>query len=513
VIFFIIITLNTISCELSSSSPKQTDTTPPANVTSFKASTNSMGVALGFANIILEWEDPPDNDLAHVKIQVVPDTGAVLEIPSGNQTVTLHNVPNERTYTFTVSTVDKAGNASDIFVYAIGTSAHGREVGNMTAVAGNGSAELSWDDPNFEGFTGIRISYYADGNVPIQMQTGDEEIITIDFALGVGNAAIESLINGRPYIFHFQSLDVSGYISPGVSVGCQPMAPPKPLPAGITYTKENGLLTNEIKDVFVTEDGTVALATNYGVSIYDGFSWKHYTENDGLPRRFIHSVYIDAAGVIYAATNSDGIGVYDGASWQKYGQELFNKEMRGAYGDTDGNVYFGTQIKGVYRFKDNIFTAISGIQGPANVEDLFVDNAGNFYVAAWSLYLYNGNEWERFKISGGFSHIVCVFALSPNRIVLGSAGDGLCVYDGVQWITYTTEQGLPSNGVQSVWMDEDGTIIAGTARGLGYYDGSSWTHYKSADWTDNNRINSVVQDEAGTLYIATNEGLTVVKLE
>jgi len=149
ILFLLVGLLFASGCELSKSSPQPTDTTPPAKVTGFKASSNDLGVALGFTNITLEWQDPPDNDLAHIEIQVVPDVCSELEIPAGEQTKILNTVPNGRTYTFNVRTVDKAGNASDNFVYSISTTAHGRNPVNLKAVAGNGSAELSWDDPDF----------------------------------------------------------------------------------------------------------------------------------------------------------------------------------------------------------------------------------------------------------------------------------------------------------------------------------------------------------------------------
>ena len=79
------------------------------------------------------------------------------------------------------------------------------------------------------------------------------------------------------------------------------------------FTTDNGLISNETRCLCVTEDGTIIVGTNAGLSfIKDGKVVKNIGEADGLNNTVILSVEQGCDGRIYAASDGNGIHVIDG---------------------------------------------------------------------------------------------------------------------------------------------------------------------------------------------------------
>ena len=76
------------------------------------------------------------------------------------------------------------------------------------------------------------------------------------------------------------------------------------------------------------------------------------------------------------------------------------------------------------------------------------------------------------------------------------------------WMHYDDDNSpLPSNTVNAVFCDEDGTWI-GTDNGLAHFNGSTWQIYDSetSELPDNN-VRDIHKDIAGNIWVATDEGI------
>jgi len=54
-----------------------------------------------------------------------------------------------------------------------------------------------------------------------------------------------------------------------------------------------------------------------------------------------------------------------------------------------------------------------------------------------------------------------------------------------------------------MYQDTDGNMWFGTIKGVSVYDGNNWTTYTTSDGLANNSVNFIMQDSAGTIWIAT----------
>ncbi|MCM2302868.1 MAG: hypothetical protein NDI80_09620, partial [Flavobacteriaceae bacterium] len=65
------------------------------------------------------------------------------------------------------------------------------------------------------------------------------------------------------------------------------------IPGLTQFTINDGLTSNTIYDITQDEQGNMLFATDFGLSKFDGVSFKNYTVEDGLPDNEILRIYKD----------------------------------------------------------------------------------------------------------------------------------------------------------------------------------------------------------------------------
>ena len=84
---------------------EEVDTTPPAQVTDLVAVAASE-------EVVLTWTEPTDPDLARIEVTYSPGTNVTLSQAAGLNGITVPGLTNGTVYSFSVVTVDDAGNKS-----------------------------------------------------------------------------------------------------------------------------------------------------------------------------------------------------------------------------------------------------------------------------------------------------------------------------------------------------------------------------------------------------------------
>jgi len=103
----------------------------------------------------------------------------------------------------------------------------------------------------------------------------------------------------------------------------------------------------------------------------------------------------------------------------------------------------------------------------------------------------------------------------PNRLLQDRQGylwigtsAGLCRYDGMEFITYTTSDGLAGNWVNALCEDHEERLWISTTQGLSCCDGKEFTNYTAADGLPDNSTGDLCVDNQARLWIGTPEGLS-----
>jgi ABC-type transport system substrate-binding protein/ligand-binding sensor domain-containing protein len=80
---------------------------------------------------------------------------------------------------------------------------------------------------------------------------------------------------------------------------------------------------------------------------------------------------------------------------------------------------------------------------------------------------------------------------------------GVSKFDGANWTTYTTANGLANNIVRVVTIDSSGNKWFGTDGGVSKFDGANWTTYTTANGLGNNLVLSGTADNSGNVWFGT----------
>ena len=97
---------------------------------------------------------------------------------------------------------------------------------------------------------------------------------------------------------------------------------------------------------------------------------------------------------------------------------------------------------------------------------------------------------------------------SRNRLWISTFGDtALMRYDGATLIRFSTEDGLPSNRVRTVYERQDGSFLAACTGGVAIIDGDRVTRvYGESDGISNTEILTVTERENGDIFLGTDGG-------
>ena len=81
--------------------------------------------------------------------------------------------------------------------------------------------------------------------------------------------------------------------------------------------------------------------------------------------------------------------------------------------------------------------------------------------------------------------------------------EGLCRYDGREFITYTPADGLDDKMIQAFCEDSQGRLWIGTKKGLSCFDGKQLIHCALTDKMAGKNVKSLCIDNQDKLWIGT----------
>lgn len=231
----------------------------------------------------------------------------------------------------------------------------------------------------------------------------------------------------------------------------------------------------------ITEDaeGNVWVGTQAGLGRFNGLAWTTFTEEDGLSHNSVRDLEVDHQGHLWAA--GEGYPMrFDGQRWHEYRSFQGGPDLAVA---PDGDMWFAGW-DAIYRFDGQdwwVYGYEDGIPDGGQVFAITVDGSGTiwaqvmvltyeftgvpdkYYVAS-----FDGQQWTSYEIS---SWIRTVFTDSKSRVWVGTKR-GLYVREGVEWHVYERAGTrwmfweIAEDAVGRLWMAGDE---------VGVFDGTRWT--------------------------------------
>ncbi len=323
-----------------------------------------------------------------------------------------------------------------------------------------------------------------------------------------------------------------------------------------TVTTTNGLVNNQVLNVFVDRENLLWAATAGGVSKLTSPVFVNYTQTDGLKSDYITALFQKDDSTIWIGSKGAGLNaIRNGivSDVPAFNDDVFTEvrciiEYAGAY-------WLGSR-NGLVRVKDDIqraFTKDDSLPG-ISVRSMAIDDSNRLWIATnkgiarigeakalkvekikelqyhsfWGIYkshdgamwfstyhaglfrYYNGNI-RQFLLEDGLvsDKLYWITEDDSNTLWIASRSGFVRYKDGV-FSAVTRKDGLASSAQWAVLQGRDGEIWAGGNHGLERFENNHWQNFTSADGLAGDEINvgCILEDPRGYLWIGTVNGLT-----
>ena len=300
--------------------------------------------------------------------------------------------------------------------------------------------------------------------------------------------------------------------------------------SSIYFQGYTGLKGDSVRTIAEDSNGKIWVGTEQGVSIKDGLNWSYINTPD-VPSRQIKDIIVRADGSIAVATDAgltlitenSGTYTYNTYTRQSTTLGMTSNDVRALHEDATGDLWLATPF-GISKFDGTTWTkhTVANTIGLASndIRSFTEDAAGNVYVAtAFGLTTFDnsGSVSHSYGINGLAENILSdivyrasdslLFAVSDNPS--GGSNNGLHIYDGADWDNYERENtGMPTNA--PALLEPYGmTMATGFTGGL-YLRGTN-TVQQLSTLTSNipdNSIRDLSTDDQGGLWALSSSGMS-----
>ncbi len=294
-----------------------------------------------------------------------------------------------------------------------------------------------------------------------------------------------------------------------------------------------------IWSIYEDEDGILWLGTHGGgLNRFDRknnrFSFYRHDPDDpnSLSNDIVRMIHVDEAGIFWLGTHGGGLNRFDGETgiFKRYRADpddphsISHDEIRWIFEDRSGALWIGTNGGGLNKFDKRTGRAVRYRADPHDPKSLsndfarvaYEDSRGVFWVGT------QGGGVNIFdRDAGGFTHIrtdpddphslssdhiLSIYEDRTGMIWFGTWGGGLNMYDpdSGKFISYTVEDGLPSNAIYGMLEDDHGNLWLSTNNGLSRFNPvyGTFKNYNERDGLQSNEFNgnSFHRSKSGEMF-------------
>jgi signal transduction histidine kinase/DNA-binding response OmpR family regulator/streptogramin lyase len=283
-----------------------------------------------------------------------------------------------------------------------------------------------------------------------------------------------------------------------VKVTVTPVKHPKPVPAQEISMRDNakfdiqyldtkqGLLGNQVNDILEDSRGHLWLATDGGLSRYDGKYFMHYTQTEGLPGNWILDLFEDSQNNLWIEIRNHGIVKFDGHRFIQYDIQTSTSATQYAADiideDGDGHVWIGSFLLGLYKYIED---------GPTHAKFVY----------------YSENVGQKRGSITTAPRMPSIFIDEKDHIWMASdiQGSGAVRFDGQSFTYVTVKEGLSNNITWCFMQDSWGRIWIGHATGIDVFQyGEEGEADSIAQYDFGGRIGlMLLEDKQGEIWYAS----------
>lgn len=288
----------------------------------------------------------------------------------------------------------------------------------------------------------------------------------------------------------------------------------------VAFTKDEGLIDNQVWSI-LEQNNSTWIGTNKGISkIQANKIVKNYNANNGLPFEEVRFIKQDKIGNIWIGTWGGGVMQLNARSDRfevnfRINSFMFQPLITALEVDKSNNLWVGTTDGLVYyEIKNQLANRLDQNTGLAgnDITVVFADSKNNVWVGSRGkgISKIKGDNVKKVDLNIKFT-ATCMIEDKSENILIGTEGNGLLVFDGTKITKEITEKdGLLSDYISLINIDNDGNYWIGTNKGLNKYDLKSKKYYSYSQKMGfigiESKNNATYKDASGNLWFGTIKG-------
>ncbi|MGB7538650.1 MAG: two-component regulator propeller domain-containing protein, partial [Anaerolineales bacterium] len=275
------------------------------------------------------------------------------------------------------------------------------------------------------------------------------------------------------------------------------------------------LLSGNFKSVEIGPDGAVWVGTEMaGIWRYADGETTKYTTEDGLLSNYIVSIAISPTGEVWAGSPESGLSKFEGGEWKNFRTE---DPVQNWYADAlatdDGSVWVLSAFNDLMQFdgthwisypQENLpsYYVFSNVIARTPDDQLLIGTTDGL-----SIFNIGTKEWLSNEMNESYpgGTIDSIFVEESGEIWVVSRINGLFSFQENAWQSYDVS-GIGE--LHTVSVGSDGLLWVGGDGGIASYDKDSWTKYTTEDGLAGNWVNEIIPVENGAIWIGTSKGLS-----
>lgn len=293
----------------------------------------------------------------------------------------------------------------------------------------------------------------------------------------------------------------------------------------VSYGIDDGLIDEHVWSILTDKEEKIWLGTNQGISVLKNNQIvRNYTQDKGLPYEEVRFIKQDKNNNIWIGTWGGGVMEYNSRTDNFEMNYRINSYMTQDLitalevdktnnlwvGTTDGLIYYEINTQLIDRL-----TQSHGLAGN-EITALYADSKNVLWVGARSKGLTRIKD-TTISIIDLTQKITptCIIEDEKGRLWIGTEGKGVLLFDGQKIVRkYTVDDGLLSDYITLLNIDDEGNIWVGTNKGLNKFDAKASKFYSYTEKMGvvgiESKKNATFKDNKGDLWFGTVKG--VVKL-
>jgi signal transduction histidine kinase/ligand-binding sensor domain-containing protein len=300
-----------------------------------------------------------------------------------------------------------------------------------------------------------------------------------------------------------------------------------------TLNSSNGLPRATINQVDEDQRGNCWLATDAGlVKVRDGKVLRIYTQRDGLPRNSVNAIPGSVSPAIACEDSKSNLWINGAGPWLGRLKDgvftaypstntvsshplplapgLPGSDISALFEDREGNLWIGTEGRGLIRAREHVVNALSirdGLQA-ANVYPVLEDRGGAVWLGTWDqgLARINAGLVTNFPLEFPHKLVTALYEDRQGRLWVGTFG-GVIIFENGQITRSGVPLALTNQVVNAICEDHNGVLWFGGERGLFRDEKGKVSVFTERDGLPRGFIVSIIEDRAGALWIGTRAGL------